>query len=425
MPTQLRSYKYRIYPDAQQCASLAQFFGAKRWIYNHFLSEQKRRFENKEKHLSAFDCNNEITKLKQRPETDWLKEIDDWCLKTSAEDLATGYKNFFDSIKGKRKGPKVDAPKYKSKYDNKQSYRTRGVKIDFASGQINLSKIKHIKTAVDRQFTGTIKYATVSKTPSGKYFVSILVEEAIQLKPSTGLEVGCDLGLKDLLILSNGVKFAHPENMLAKAKRALKRQQRKHARTKKGSKNREKARIRVARCYERITNQRNAYYHQISCYLINNFDAIYMENLGVKGMLKHPTLARKIHESAWSTLAAMIAYKAGFYGKTFHKIDRFVPSSKTCSSCGHKLVKLDLGTREWTCPDCGTHHDRDLNAAINIKNFGQIDLYDHTITSVASIEEGLIIPKTLVKFASKIERSNINIGSQRDGVRINKVDLIV
>ena len=425
MSTQLRSYKYRLYPDAAQTATLAQFFGAKRWIYNHFLSEQKRRFEAKEKHLSAFDCNIEITKLKQQSETSWLKSIDDWCLKTSAEDLATGYKNFFDSIKGKRKGPKVETPKYKSKYDNRQSYRTRGVKVNFEKNQVSLSKIKCIKTAIDRSFVGEIKYATVSKTPSGKYFVSILVEEQIKLKSATGAEVGCDLGLKDLLILSNGVKFAHPEKMLARTKQALKRQQRKFARTKSKSKNRTKARIKVAKLYEKLTNMRNAYYHNISSYLINNFDAIYLENLNVAGMIKHPTLARKIHESAWSTLASMIQYKAGFYGKTYHKIDRFAPSSKTCSCCGHKLAKLDLSVREWTCPTCGTEHDRDLNAAINIKNFGQIDLYDHTISSVESIEVGLNIPATLMKYASKIERSNGNIGLHRDGVRTHKVDLIV
>lgn len=422
---QLRAYKYRIYPDAQQCAVLAQFFGAKRWIYNHFLAENKSRFERKEKHLSNFDCNTEITKLKQQTETSWLKGIDDWCLKHASEDLATGFKNFFDSVKGTRKGPKVSVPRYKSKYDNSQSYRTRGFKIDFETGTIKLPKIPNVKCIFDRKFTGTVKTATVSKTASGKYFVSILVEEPIQLKPSTGLEVGCDLGLKELLILSNGVKFAHPENMLAKAKRALKQAQRKHARTKKGSKNREKARIRVAKCYERITNQRNAYYHQISYYLVNNFDAIYMENLNVKGMLKHPTLARKIHESAWTTLVAMINYKAGVYGKTFHKIDRFVASSKTCSSCGHKLTNLDLGTREWTCPECETHHDRDLNAAQNILNQGQLDCYDRIIPSVESIEEGLIIPKTLVKFASKIERSAQKSSSQRDGVRLDNLNLIV
>ena len=425
MSTQLRTYKYRIYPEAHQCALLTQFFGAKRWIFNHFLHENKERFERKEPHLSAFDCSTQITKLKQQPETSWLRDIDDWCLKTSAEDLATAYKNFFDSIKGKRKGPKVATPRYKSKHDNKHSYRTRGVKIDFEHGVIRIPKLKNVSCTIDRRFIGEIKYATITKTASGKYFVSILVEEAIHLKPSTGQEIGCDLGLKDLLILSNGVKFAHPEKMLSKAKKALKRMQQKHARTKKGSKNREKMRIRVAKCYERITNQRNDYYHNISSYLVNNFDAIYVENLNVKAMLKHPTLSRKIHESAWATLSMMIAYKAGFYGKTYHKIDRFAPSSKTCSCCGYKLDKLDLGTREWTCPSCGTNHDRDLNAAINIKNFGQIDLYDHVIHSVASIESGSLIPKTLMKYASKIERSGCMTGSHWDGVKLSNLNLIV
>lgn len=415
MSTQFRTYKYRLMPTTAQCSLLAQFFGAKRWIYNHFLSEQKSRLEKKEKLLSNFDCNKEITQLKKQPETEWLRGIDDWCLKHASEDLATGFNNFFDSLKGKRKGPKVKIPRYKSR-TNQQSYRTRGIKID-SSGNAFIPKIKWVKCIIDRTFVGEIKSATISKNPAGEYYISVLVEEDMSLLPQTGHEVGCDLGLKDILILSNGVKFAHPENILAKAKRELKKQQKHLSRKHKGSKNYEKQRIKVAKCYQKVTRIRNDYYHNISKYLVENFDAIYLENLNVKGLLKNRRLARKIQESAWSTLKSFIEYKSGYAGKSVHLIDRFFPSSKTCSCCGHKNVNLKLSEREWTCQSCSTHHDRDLNAAINIRQEGQKDLYDKILTSVETTEGGLNIPMSLQKHISKIERSvpngSVDMGSKK------------
>jgi putative transposase len=421
---ELRTFKYRIYPNLEQQSKLAQFFGAKRWIFNHYLHENKHRFMNKQQHLNNYDCNLDITLLKKQPETEWLKTIDDWCLKNAAEDLHVAFTNFFNSIKGKRKGPKLDAPRFKSR-SNQQTYRTRGFKVDLENGKIKLPKIKQeIQMIVDRPFEGKMKYATVIKTPSGKYFVSILVEQEEQLLDSTGKEVGIDLGLKDLMILSNGIKFQHPEAQLAKAKLALKQQQRILSRKTKGSKNREAQRIKVARCFEKITNIKNWYYHNISRYLVDSFDAIYMENLNVNGMLKNRKLSRKIHETGWATLVTMIDYKSEWAGRTFHQIGRFIPSSKTCSSCGHKLDKLDLGTRTWDCPNCGTSHDRDLNAAVNIKNFGQLDCYDQTIPSVETIEVGSSIPMSLQKFTTKIERSDF-VKSVGDGSRKIKLSVDV
>lgn len=403
-----RAYKFRIYPTEEQQSKLAQFFGAKRWIFNHFLHDNKQRFLRQEKHLSNYDINKIITVLKKQEETSWLRDIDDWCLKHASEDLSNAYQQFWNSLKGKRKGPKLSPPKYKNRH-SRQSYRTY-IKVDFETGNVYLPKIKNVKCIFHRQIKGNIKTATVSKDPSGKYYVSILVEEETKILPSTKQEVGIDLGLKDLCILSTGVKFQHPEVMLAKAKLALKKQQRILSRKTKGSKNYEKQRIKVARCYERITWIRNWYYHNISSYLVQNFDAIYMENLNVKGMLQNRRLSRKIHETAWSTLVSMINYKSMKAGRTFHQIGRFVPSSKTCSCCGHTLEKLDLGTREWTCPSCGVEHDRDLNAAINIKNFGQLDCYDQIITSQEPGEGASLMPTSLQKFASKIERSPVAFG---------------
>ena len=225
----------------------------------------------------------------------------------------------------------------------------------------------------------------------------------------TGLEVGIDLGLKDLAILSSGVSFNHPQQMLAKAKQALKKEQRILARKTKGSKNREKQRIRVARAYAKITRIRNEYYHILSKFLVETYDASYLENLNVSGMLKNRRLARKIAESAWSTLKGMIEYKAGYAGKTVHSINRWFPSSKTCSCCGNKMTSMSLEVREWDCPSCGEHHDRDLNAALNILYQGQRDLYDAVQPSRATMEVGLNIPMALQKHSSKIERS----GSRR------------
>lgn len=410
-----KSYKFRLYPDSEHKSTCAKNFGAKRWINNHYLAENQERFKNKEPHMNCFAINLDITQLKKNPETEWLREIDDWVLKSASEDLHVAYSNFFNSIKGKRKGQAVKAPKFKNKH-SRQSFRTRGVKVDFENGFVKLPKMKKMKCVFDREFDGKIKSATVSKTPSGKYFISILVEEEEQLKPQTGNEVGIDLGLKDLCILSNGVKFLHPEAMLAKAKSALKKQQKILSRKTKGSSNYEKQRIKVAKCYETVTNIRNWYYHNVSSYLVENFDAIYMEDLNVSGMLKNRKLSRKIHETAWATLVGMISYKCSWYGKTFYQIGRFAPSSKTCSCCGYKNKELKLSMREWECPDCNSLHDRDLNAAINIKNFGQADCYGQLLTSVET-PEAEEIPISLQKHSNKIERSpdesGVRMGSKK------------
>lgn len=420
MTAQLRSYKYRLYPTIAQESLLNQFVGAKRWLYNYLLSEQKKRHFAGQPHLSAFDCNNLLPGLKQQSETSWLKTVDSILLQNASEDLATAYKNFFDSVKGKRKGKKVSAPEYKRK-GGRESYRTRGVKVDFQNNKVFLPKIKFVKCILHREFTGTIKSATVSKNPTGEWYVSILVEEQIQLRPMSGQEVGIDLGLKDLAILSSGVSFNHPQQMLAKAKQALKKEQRILARKTKGSKNREKQRIQVAKSYAKVTRIRNDYYNILSKFLVETYDVIYLEDLNVSGMLKNRKLARKITESAWNTLKSMIEYKAGYAGKTSHSISRWYPSSKTCSSCGHKMATMGLEVRKWTCPSCGVDHDRDLNAAKNILYQGQHDLYDAEQPSRATMEVALNIPMALQKHSVKIERS----GSSRSSLNGEQASLTI
>jgi putative transposase len=224
----------------------------------------------------------------------------------------------------------------------------------------------------------------------------------------TGKEVGCDVGLKDLLITSDGMKFKRPNDLpnIAKTKQLLKVKQKQFTRTDKSSKNHEVLRLQVARLYSKITRQRNEYYHLVSKYLVDNYDSIYVEDLPSKNMLQNRKLSRAIHEVAWSTLTNMISYKANWSGRTYHRINRWYPSSKTCSCCEYKLNRLDLETREWTCPNCGATHDRDVNAAMNILQVGQIDCYGETIQSQAIGDLGEI-PLALQKMTSKIERSGI------------------
>ena len=404
---QLKAFKYRIYPTDEQQVQLAKTFGCKRVIFNHYLNEQQERYKNKEKHLSNYDINKDITKLKDTKE--WLREVDSIALQMAAEDLSVAYDNFFKSVTGKRKGPKIAVPKFKNK-NSRQSYRTRGVRVN-ENGSLQIPKLKEVKAVIHRAIpeNSIIKSTTISKNPDGRYYASILVETELQLQPMTSKEVGCDIGLKDLIITSGGFKFKRPTDLpyIAKTKQLLKVKQKQFARTSKGSKNHEALRLQVARLYSKLTRQRNEYYHLVSRYLVNNYDSIYVEDLSSKNMLQNKKLSRAIHEAAWSTLTGMVAYKSSFAGRTYHRISRFYPSSKTCSSCDYKLEKLDLGTREWTCPNCGSFHDRDINAAINILRVGQNDCYGEEVKSQATGDLELNIPTALQKMTSKIERSGI------------------
>ena len=404
---QLLAYKYRIYPSEEQQILLCKTFGCKRVIFNHYLNEQQERFKNKEKHLSNYDINYDITKLKDTKE--WLREVDSIALQMAAEDLTVAYDNFFKSVTGKRKGPMVSAPKFKSKY-SRQSYRTRNVRVN-ENGSLQIPKLKEVKAVIHRAIpeNSIIKSTTVSKNTDGRYYASILVETELQLQPMTSKEVGCDVGLKDLLITSDGLKFKRPTDLphIAKTKQLLKVKQKQFARTEKSSKNHEALRLQVARLFSKVTRQRNEYYHLVSRYLVDNYDSVYVEDLSSKNMLQNRKLSRAIHEVAWATLTGMIAYKSSWAGRTYHRINRWYPSSKTCSSCDYKLEKLYLGTRQWTCPNCGEFHDRDINAARNILRVGQIDCYGEAIKSQATGDLELKIPLALQKMTSKIERSGM------------------
>lgn len=361
----LKAYKYRIYPNKKQQELIHKTFGCCRFVYNKMLLYQKENYENDKKFMSKIDCNNYVNRvLKQAYE--WLKEVDKFALTNSVYNMNAAYQKFFREHAG--------CPKFKSKRSNKKSYSTNSchntIDIDFRKNKIKLPKLKWVSAKISRYFAGKIKSATVSQVPSGKYFVSVLVEtEHIPMMVNKNA-VGIDLGIKDLLITSDGEKFDNIHTT-QKYENKLSKEQRKLAHKEKGSKNYQKQRIKVARIYEKIHNSRIDNLHKISHKLISENQVIVSENLSVSNMVKNHNLAKSILDCGWYELTRQLTYKAGWNNRQYIKIDRYFASSQICNVCGcvNKNTK-DLSVREWTCPECGTVHDRDVNAAINILNEG-------------------------------------------------------
>ena len=416
----MRAYKFRIYPTNEQQEFLSRCFGASRYVWNWALKNIKDNYNHvemmrygwggnidtmnyedaltmkfhgcKDKKLDIFaldvtKCSLLLTSSGKRKANSlpnalqhepglsdispWLNDVPNKILRYSLRNLGVAFKNFF---KANKNGGHSGYPANKKLRDN-QSIQFQGedVNLDSRTGLLSVTKIKNIEIRLHRSFTGKIKTTTISKTKSGKYYVSFQVDDGMELPLTKSISMdkvlGIDVGLNSYIATSNGEKIDGLKPLRESEKRMVVVQKR-FSRKQKGSKNSGKVRIRLARIHEKIANQRLDFQHKLSHQLINDNDAIVLESLNITGMLKNHCLAKSISDAAWSEFMRQLKYKAAWAGKTVVEIGQWEPSSKTCHSCGYKLDELSLDVREWTCPRCNTKHDRDINAAKNIKAFG-------------------------------------------------------
>lgn len=364
----LRAYKYRIYPTEEQKVLLAKTFGCCRFVYNWALNLKIEAYRQEKKTIAYKEVQDRmVNELKK--DNQWLTEVNSQALLNTIRNLDTAYKNFF------RDTHAVGFPRFKSR-KNRQSFQCpQHCSVDFKKGTLSIPKAKGIPAVLHRRFKGMVKTVTVSMTPSGRYFASVLVDTAIRKLSASTIQgnttLGIDLGIKSLAVCSDGRTFDNPKNLQHSLDR-LKLLQKRLSRKQKGSANRYKARIRVARLQEHIANCRKDNLHKITYVLTHESQVrtLCMEDLNVKGMQRNHHLAQAVGDASFGTFLTLLEYKCRWYGVNLIKIDRFAPSSKTCGQCGYVYKGLKLSERSWICPECGTHHDRDFNAACNIKEFG-------------------------------------------------------
>lgn len=356
-----KAYKFRIYPNLEQKAFLAKCFGCSRFVYNHFLRLTTDTYAESKKHLRYKDTAGLLTKLKKEEDKAWLNEVNSQSLQQTLKDLESAFSRFFKKIGA--------FPGFKKK-SNRQSFKVPQHFIVTDDGHLKLPKMQPIKMVIHRELEGEMKSVTISKTPTGKYYASILIEYERSSAPLNGETIGLDLGLKEFVITSKGDKYSNPKHFKKSLKR-LKRLQRALSRKTKDSHNRAKAKTFVAKAHERVANQRKDMHHKLSLKLTCENKAIALEDLYIKGMVKNQKLAQAISDAGWGQFLSFLRYKSELYGCEIREIDRFFPSSKRCSNCGYIKQDLTLAIREWDCPGCSVHHDRDINAALNILIFSE------------------------------------------------------
>jgi len=361
-----KAYTFRLYPNDNQKDLLAQHFGACRFVYNYFLRQRIDYYAankgNAKKGLTYSDTSKMLTTLKNQPEYVWLKAINAQSLQQSLRHLDVAYNNFFNN--------KTKFPKFKNKHSKQSFLAPQHFSIDVQSKLLYLPKFNSIPIVIHRDIDGVMKSITISKSSSGKYFASILCELDIDVKQKQqGDTIGIDLGIKSFIVTSTGETIDAPK-FLRKSELKLKRLQRLLSRKQKGSNRRNKAKIKVACVHDKITNQRKDFLHKLSHKLVSESQAIFVEDLNVKGMLANHKLAKSIADSGWSEFIQQLKYKSNWNGVYFGQVDRFFPSSKRCNNCGWINTSLSLKDREWTCRECNTIIDRDNNAAKNILQFG-------------------------------------------------------
>lgn len=360
----MKAYKYRLNPNEEQRMFFEKSFGCARYVYNWALNLRNEAYQKDRTHISWVEICKRLTKLKKQEATFWLNEVAAQSLQNSIRNMNSALTRFFSEKRG--------FPKFKTKKGRQSFQLVQYVRINFDNHKVKLPKIGWVNFYKNQEFSGTIVTATVSKSPTGKYYISILVDDGRELPTNAPItyetSVGIDVGLKDFAVLSNGQVFENPK-YLEKAEKRLKVLQRRLSKKQKGSNRRERARLVVAKAYEKVKNCRTDYIHKVSSKIIRENQTVIIEDLNVDGMMKNHNLAKHIGSASWSEFFRQLQYKAKWAGVNLIRIGRFDPSSKMCL-CGVVNKDLVLSQREWDCPNCGRHNDRDLLAAINIKRFG-------------------------------------------------------